>query len=149
MRSPGLAVAAVLVLTTSGLAGRAAIVAAVPQAAAVYAFLGLPVNLTGLAFSDVSSTLTERDGQRVLSLKAQVANVAGKPRPVPPVEIVIRGPAGEALYTWSVMPPKPSLEAGERMDVNARLASPPAKGERVDLQFTADRADTTVASLSR
>lgn len=129
-----------------GLWQRERVVRTVPQFAGLYARIGLPVNVRGLAFSAVESELVQDPQGRFLVVSGDVTNIAKGTTKVPPITVVVRGEGGNVLYSWTTEPPRPSLEPAELMHFRARLASPPQDGRSVQLRFGAGSPDG-VASL--
>ncbi len=142
----GLFVAAGLAVLGLGLWQRERIVRAMPQFADLYAKIGLPVNLRGLAFSAVESELVQDSQGRFLVVSGDVTNIAKDTAKVPPITVMVQGEDGKVLYSWTTEPPRPSLEPAELMHFRARLASPPEHGRSVQLRFGAGRPDS-VAGL--
>lgn len=121
---------------------REQIVRAVPQAASLYALAGMPVNLRGLEFFNVSSTIEEDGAARMLIVSGDVANATKGLVEVSRVAFTIRSAAGDMLYTWTIPAPRPALAPGESVSFSARLASPPADGRHVLVTFANDAAGT-------
>jgi predicted Zn finger-like uncharacterized protein len=142
----GLSVVAGLAALGLGLWQREHVVRAMPQFADLYAKIGLPVNVRGLAFSAVESELVEDPQGRFLVVSGDVTNIARGTTKVPPITVMVQGENGKVLYSWTTEPPRPSLEPAELMHFRARLASPPQDGRSVQLRFGAGTPDG-VASL--
>lgn len=130
-----------------GLWQRERVVRAMPQFADLYARIGLPVNLRGLAFSAVESELVQDPQGRFLVVSGDITNVARSTTKVPPITVLVQGEDGKPLYSWTTEPPRPSLEPAELMHFRARLASPPQDGRSVQLRFGAANPDG-IASLN-
>ena len=143
-----LAVAASLVLAAAAIAVpfRARLVQSVPGIGSLFAAMGLPVNVTGLAFSGVTSTLSRESGRAVLMVAGEIANLTGATVSLPHLEIVVRSESGETLYSWSVAPRDPDVAAGASVPFSARLASPPPAGRRILVGFRHNGLDGAVAS---
>ncbi|HEY8566798.1 MAG TPA: zinc-ribbon domain-containing protein [Beijerinckiaceae bacterium] len=130
-----IALALVLVLAVGLVAGRAGVVQAFPRSAALYAHIGLPVNLRGLEFRAVKAETEPVSGGTVLLVDGEVIGAARGETPVPPIAIALKGSDGQALYTWTVDPPRETVSQGEVARFKARLASPPADAREVLVQF--------------
>ncbi|WP_342149604.1 zinc-ribbon domain-containing protein [Methylorubrum sp. SB2] len=130
----GLAVAALLPLA---LLGRATVVRAMPQTAALYAGIGLSVNLRGIDFTDLAAFQSPAEGAEParLVVEGDLVGVARERVAVPPVEIEVRDEHGQSLYRWSVPGPRAALEPGERARFKASLSAPPAQGRRIEVRF--------------
>lgn len=135
-------------LTTLGLGlwQRERVVRMIPQFAGLYATLGLPVNVRGLAFSAVESELVQDQQGRFLVVSGDVTNIAKSTTKVPPITVIVQSEDGKVLYSWTTEPPRPSLDPAELMHFRARLASPPNDGRSVQLRFGAGSPDG-IASL--
>lgn len=117
------------------LAARRPIVQAAPFMAALYAGVGLPVNLRGLEISSLSTRLEEQAGGRVLWVEGQVANITSARAPVPDLALAVRGPDGAVLYSWTAASPRSQLDAADRMTFRTRLVSPPEGARDVHVAF--------------
>jgi predicted Zn finger-like uncharacterized protein len=116
------------------------VVRAAPQLAVLFETIGMPVNVRGLSLSAVESGLVE-DGQgRFLVVEGDVTNIAKGSTKVPLIEVAVKDASGQTLYTWTTEPPRPNLEPSELMRFRARLASPPANGQSVQVRFTSAEA---------
>jgi predicted Zn finger-like uncharacterized protein len=137
---------ATLVIAGSALWGRTHVVRAFPATAALYASIGLAVNLRGLEFRAVRSELVADGADTFLVVEGGIANISGRDTPVPPIEIGVRGAEGQMLYTWTDDPPRGTLATGDTAQFRARLAAPPAEARQVLVRFAAGRDGAAVAS---
>ena len=142
LRRPGGALASALVLiglvvaATAAIAARAAIVSIAPATAAVYASVGMPVNLRGLMIADLRATVTEQvDGQGELLVTGEIANLRDGETPAPNLRLALCGADRRELYVWTARPPKTRLGTRERVSFRARLAAPPAGVREVLVKF--------------
>lgn len=141
------ALAACLVLAAAlplALLGRAGVVRAMPQTAALFARVGLPVNLRGIDLADIVAFQVPAEGANParLVVEGDLVSVARERVAVPPIEVDVRGADGQSLYRWSVPGPRAALEPGERARFKASLSAPPEKGRQVEVQFS----DSSVAA---
>jgi hypothetical protein len=113
------------------------IVRIAPLAAAPYAALGLPVNLDGLALSELRSRVSMEGARKVLLVEGEIVNLRRGAKSVPPLALSVRGPDGRDEYAWTTRAPKSRLEPGEKVAFHARLVSPPADGAEVLVHFAA------------
>ncbi len=115
---------------------------AVPQTAALYSALGVPVNLQQMVFGKVTSRLFEESGQKILVVEGEIRNQANARQDVPALRLAVIDDAGQEIYSWGTSPPKARLEAGETAFFRARLAAPPSQGAQVAVRFAsgAERA---------
>jgi predicted Zn finger-like uncharacterized protein len=137
------AAASVLVMVSIAILGlgvwqRERVVRAMPQFADLYAKIGLPVNVRGLAFSAVESELVQDPQGRFLVVTGDVTNITRGTAKVPPITVMVQAEDGKVLYSWTTEPPRSSLESAELMHFRARLASPPENGRSVQLRFGAN-----------
>jgi predicted Zn finger-like uncharacterized protein len=140
-----------LALLTFGVAltvvfARGPIVRHWPETARLYAAVGAPVNLVGLDLKGVRSELVISGADAVLVVEGDIVNAASREMSVPRIEIAVRGPSGEALYTWTNEPPRRTLGPAETARFSAKLASPPAEGRQVLVRFAAASDGTPVAA---
>lgn len=126
---------AVLVLGMALIGWRAEMVRLWPPSATLYASLGLPVNLRGLALANFH-TVTLIDGhQRVLRIEGEIINLRRQTTPLPPIRLSVTDAQGHSLYSWTVVAQKTRLAAGEKLKVRARLAAPPVAGRHLLVDF--------------
>ncbi len=109
---------------------------AAPQLASTFEKLGLPVNVRGLSLTGIESSVVQ-DGQgRVLVVEGDVTNIGRGVAKVPLIELAVKDPGGQTLYTWTTEPPRNSLEPAELIHFRARLATPPEAGQTVLVRFS-------------
>lgn len=133
-RLPALILVLVAVVATL-LAWRKDIVRRAPQMASLYATIGLPVNLRGLVFQDVSVSHETHDGVPVLVVAGKIASTASMPVDVPRLRFALRNAAGVEIYAWTAVPAQSVLKPGETLAFRGRLASPPGDGQDVQVRF--------------
>jgi predicted Zn finger-like uncharacterized protein len=112
-----------------------------PPSASVYAFLGMPVNVRGIALIDVSYQQAVEDGQQVLSVTGKVVNISDRELPVPVVRVVLTDQAKRELYHWTFDVGVQTLKPGGQSPFVTRLSSPPPDARNVDIRF-AEAGDT-------
>jgi predicted Zn finger-like uncharacterized protein len=130
-----------LPLNAALLGWRSDVVRLMPQTASLFAAIGLPVNLRGLAFTDVKTTKEVHDGVPVLLVQGTIANVSRQPHDVARLRFAMRNSAGREIYTWTTLPARSVLAPGDSEPFQTRLASPPAEGREVVVRFF-NRRDT-------
>jgi predicted Zn finger-like uncharacterized protein len=133
-RLPAVILALVAVIAAL-IAWRADVVRNAPQLASLYGAIGLPVNLRGLAFTQVTIAKDSHDGMPVLLVEGTIASTASKPVEVPRLRIALRNAAGGEVYAWTAVPTRTVLEPGETLPFRSRLASPPNDGHDVVVRF--------------
>jgi predicted Zn finger-like uncharacterized protein len=134
---PGLPVTILaLIALNAGLIGwRADVVRIVPQTASLYAALGLPVNLRGLTFGDVTTAIETQDGVQVLVVEGTIASASQRAVEVPRLRFSVRNHRGQEVYAWTALPARGALSPGETMAFRSRLASPPPDMREVLVRF--------------
>ena len=141
VRRPSAAAAASLLVVAlcggalAAVAGKARVVAAFPPSEAVFATIGLPVNLTGLGIGEVRSTVVTGDGPPTLTLEGRIANLRREPVAVPALRIAVRDKSRRELYYWTAPAPKARLAAGETVLFRSRLSAPPRDGQDLTVSF--------------
>jgi len=131
---PGLILVLAAVCATL-LGWRKDIVRHVPQLASFYASIGLPVNLRGLAFTDVKLRSEMHDGVPVLLVEGMIVSTVSTPVEVPRLRFALRNAAGAEVYAWTAMPTQSVLEPGGKLPFRSRLASPPKDGHGLQVRF--------------
>jgi predicted Zn finger-like uncharacterized protein len=136
-RRPSVATVILLLLAVNAavLGWRSDVVRLMPQTASLFAAIGLPVNLRGLAFKDVTTTKDVHDGVSVLLVQGTIANVSRQPHDVPRIRFAMRNPGGSEVYVWTTLPARSALAPGDAQPFQTRLASPPAEGRDVVVRF--------------
>jgi hypothetical protein len=136
--APVFAVAGLALMGATAIACRATIVSIVPVTAAVYAGVGLPVNLSGLSIANLHVTVTQQtEGPGELLVTGEIENLSDGKTSVPDLRLALRGEDGREIYVWTTKGPKTSLNARERIPFRARLAAPPAGVREVLVKFDA------------
>ena len=114
---------------------RSDVVRAMPQTASLFAAIGLPVNLRGLAFSDITTTWETHDNATVLLVQGTITNVSKQPRDVPRIRLAMKNDKGAEVYSWTSLPTRTALAPGDSEPFQTRLASPPPEGQSVEVRF--------------
>ena len=131
----------VSVSAMGAVAAREPIVRIVPATAPVYAAIGLPVNLRGVAFDDLRTKIVEADGRRVLTVEGALVNLRDRKVETSDMRIAVRDAGSHEIYVWTTHAPKTALEPREQTSFRLRLASPPLGAHDVMVRFAsaADR----------
>ncbi len=136
--SPVLVLVGLVIMGTTVIATRAAIVAIAPATAAIYAGVGIPVNLRDLTVANVrATTMQQPDSSRELLVTGEIANLRDRETATPNLRLALRNEDGRELYVWTARAPKSRLGAHERVTFRARLAAPPAGVRDVLVKFAA------------
>lgn len=136
--------AASIVILIGAFWQREAVARMVPASATLFEAAGLPVNIRGLSFANVRSSLQSEGGSQFLLVEGTVTSLKQSALQVPLIEIRVRSGDGKVLYTWTTDPPRSSLNPGEALHFRARLATPPEAGRDVEVRF-ADHARSAAA----
>jgi predicted Zn finger-like uncharacterized protein len=136
-RRPSLATAlfTLFAINAALIGWRSDVVRVMPQTASLFAAIGLPVNLRGLAFTDVTTTRETHDGVTVLLVQGTIANISKQPRDVPRIRLAMKNDAGAEVYAWTALPDRTVLAPGDAEPFQTRLASPPPEGHVLMVRF--------------
>jgi predicted Zn finger-like uncharacterized protein len=136
-RQPGwsTAILALIAINLALVGWRSDIVRWLPQTASLYAAIGLPVNLRGLSFANVTTEKETQENVQVLIVEGLIVNDGKRPAEVPRLRFAIRNQAGQEIYSWTALPARNVLLAGEALQFRTRLASPPREGQQVLVRF--------------
>ena len=134
---PGWSTAILFLITINiGLiAWRADVVRVLPQTAAVYAAIGLEVNLRGLVFTEVVTRKETQDGTPMLVVEGVVKSASKHPIDVPRLRFAVRDAKGHEIYSWTALPARNTIAPGATMPFRSRLASPPPEAHAVLVRF--------------
>ena len=97
--------------------------------------IGLPVNLRGLAFTDVKIGNETHDGVPVLVVEGMIVSTVSTPVDVPRLRFALRNAAGAEVYAWTAHAVAAGAGARRNLPFRSRLASPPADGHDVQVRF--------------
>jgi predicted Zn finger-like uncharacterized protein len=137
-RVPGgmpVVIGALAVIMLGLVVARDRVVAVAPQTASLFASVGMPVNLRGLAFENVRTTGEMHEGVPVLIVEGTISNVGARPTEVPRLRFAMRNRSGQEIYAWTSVTGRNTLAPGETAPFRTRLASPPAEGRDVSVRF--------------
>src|SRR3989442_185261 len=96
-RRPGrpTAILALVALNAALVGWRAEVVRFLPQTASLYAAIGLPVNLRGLAFANIATATETHDGVPVLVVEGAIVNAKDRAAEVPRLRFSVRNQQGQ------------------------------------------------------
>jgi predicted Zn finger-like uncharacterized protein len=117
------------------IAWRTDIVRWFPQTASLYASIGLPVNLRGLAFVDIVTRKASEDGVQVLIVEGFIRNETRRTAQVPRLRFAVRNDSGHEIYSWTAQPARSAIPAGTTLPFRSRLASPPPETHEILVRF--------------
>jgi predicted Zn finger-like uncharacterized protein len=131
----GTAILALIAINIGLIAWRAEIVRHMPQMAALYATIGLDVNLRGLVFTDVVTRKETQDGVPMLVVEGVIKSASKRQVDVPRLRFAIRNAQGNEVYSWTALPTRNVIAPGATMPFRTRLASPPPDASAVLVRF--------------
>ena len=131
----------VMALAVVALAKREDIVRLAPPLAGAYAALGLPVNVQGLEWREVRTSLVTEASQKVLAVEGEIRNLRNQSQSLPDIQLSLRDTSGREVYVWKTPAPKADLGGGETIAFRARLASPPGSATAVRVLFAEAKTD--------
>lgn len=116
---------------------RARIVTQFPQLADVYNLLGVPLPESGasLQLSNVTTSRTAVDGDDVITVRGQLANISPRKQTLPPLRIQLSDGAGAVVTEWFFDVPEGPLDAGETVSFETVTKNPPASASSVSVTF--------------
>jgi predicted Zn finger-like uncharacterized protein len=125
-----------LLVLNAGLIGlRMQVVRALPQTASLYAAIGMPVNLRGLIFANVTTEKESNDSMQVLMVEGVIVNTTTRVAAVPRLRFAVRNEHGHEIYTWTARPAQNELAPGATLAFRSRLASPPPEAHDLLVRF--------------
>jgi hypothetical protein len=126
---------ALIILDAIVIGWRADFVRAMPQTASFYAWIGLPVNLRGLAFDGLATSTEQHENVPILVVEGNIVNDTHKMAEVPHLRFAVRNAARQEIYSWTAAPPRATLAPGNGLAFRTRLASPPPDAHDVLVRF--------------
>ena len=131
----GIAALSIVACAMAAVAARAAIVKAVPSTARIFAAVGLPVNLRGLALDNVRTNIFDLGDRKILVVEGAVVNLRDSAMETPNMRIVLRDADKREIYVWTAPAPRAKLEPNEQIAFRTRLAAPPDGVKDVLVKF--------------
>jgi hypothetical protein len=101
----------------------------------------MPVNVRGVALTNISYKQEYEGGQPVLSVTGKVVNMSNREQPVPEIRVVLMDDAKRELYHWTFDAGVPTLKPARKRRFMTRLSSPPADARNLNVRF-AEAGDT-------
>ena len=103
--------------------------------APLYAAVGLPVNVRGLVFTDVTVETQSQEGVSALLVQGTIVSTASRAVEIPRLRFAARNASGTEIYRWTALPERAVLAPGETLPFQSRLASPPSDTHDVLVRF--------------
>lgn len=137
LRVAGWAVLIVIVLAVlyAIISYRESIATAWPQTSSIYAAIGMPVNVLGLALNDVTPAQTFDAGQAQLEVSGRVVNVADRDIRVPRLRVALIDADAREIYRWTFDSGLRILGPGQGGGFTTRLNAPPREAQHVSVRF--------------
>jgi predicted Zn finger-like uncharacterized protein len=110
-----------------------------PKAAGAYAWVGAPVNPTGLALEKIAAT-PALDGLAAVTVSGVVRNVVDHPAAPPPVRVALLDKSGARIATQVLRLPANPIAPGKAQPFSISLPDPKAAAADVDVAFALDLA---------
>ena len=118
---------------------RVDIVKLYPKAAGAYAWVGAPVNPTGLAFEKIAA-IPAPDGLAAVTVSGQVRNVIGRATVAPPIRVALIDKSGARIASQVLRLPQQALAPGKIQGFSVSLPDPKGAAADVDVAFALDLA---------
>ena len=128
-------IVALIAISGGLLSWRKDVVRYIPQLASFYSAIGMPVNLRGVAFTNLKIGNEIHDGVPVLVVEGVIVSMVSTPVDIPRIRFALRNATGAEVYSWTAQPSQPVLGAYETLPFRSRLASPPAEGHDIQVRF--------------
>jgi predicted Zn finger-like uncharacterized protein len=114
---------------------REAIASAWPASSSFYKAIGLPVDASDLAVTDVKSHREVVNGQLVLVVSGNLVNIADRALPVPALRVTLFDSDDHQLEHWDFSAEKKLLKPGDRIGFTTQHANPPATTHNFKVTF--------------
>lgn len=133
---PLAALACLLAVLSLALLFRTSLVRLQPNLAGVFASIGLPVNIRGLALEAIAPRLEAEGSRQALVVTGNIRNLTRSERDIPQLRLAILDASGKETAILSSPPPQEKLAGGATIAFSTRLAVPSGGGERFELRFS-------------
>ncbi len=125
-----------IVVLGGGFFARGMIMDMVPAAMGIYEMIGLGEKPgAGLAIQKITPSRETQGGKSVLVIKATIANISDKERPVPLIEIVLKDGKEKAIKTLTAAPLRNRLPARKKMRFSYTVTDPPPLARNFEIGF--------------
>ena len=122
LMAPAFVLVGLVIMGATAIAARAAIVSIAPTTAALYAGVGLPVNLSGLSIAKVRVTVAQQtEGPGELLITGEIENLRHAKTSVPDLRLALRGEDGREIYVWTYMDPARLQRVWQRLVPRSQL----------------------------
>lgn len=134
------AIAACLAVTMGVIGKRNEIVRFLPGTGALYAAIGLPVNIRDLEFGAVTAARADASVGGVVEVSGTIHNIAHRRVSVPRLTFEVRNAAGTVLASWSENAPKRSLASEETLAFATKTEALPEGYTDIAVHFSDEAA---------
>ena len=112
------------------------VVRALPGSIMIYDKVGIPVNIPGFKFANISHQYLLAGGTRVLAIRGEIINMTSKAKTVPSLRFALRNKKGREVYHWSLngVSRRP-LKPGASARFLTRIAEPPKYADDFQIRF--------------
>ncbi len=131
------AAAACILLVAGSLAARERVVRSLPRTAGVYQAIGLPVNVRGLEFANVSARVEAPVSD--IAVSGEIRNVAHRRMPVQRIAYDVLDASGASVASWSEAAPTRMLASRASVAFASQPHAIPSDGRTVLVRFDDDR----------
>jgi len=111
-----------------------------PQSSSFYAFINLPVNIRGLAFTEIGHDRLVEDGESVLRISGRINNISERELIVPAIYVSLRDVEERELYGWTIDAGIVVLGPGQSSPFVVHLPNPPPDIVGTELSFATGTA---------
>jgi len=131
-----LVVVLILMVLAGLVVGRNEVVAAFPQALAIYDRLGLPVTARlGLELRGLTARRLEEHGVTIFVVEGEVHNLTRSERPVPPVRVALLDAEGRELDSALFRAAQPTVAGNGVVRFEAKMLDPPLAARSFRVAF--------------
>jgi predicted Zn finger-like uncharacterized protein len=106
-----------------------------PNTASVYATIGMPVNITGLEFSQIDVAKTFDGPTPMIVVTGSVKNVSRGVKAAPSIRFALRDETGEELTHWIADLPGEALQPGAARTFRSTLDAPISSAVDLEARF--------------
>lgn len=117
------------------LSTRHAVVSVLPGTARLYAAVGYPVNLRGLAFRNIVFERDVEGGIPVLLVRGEVVNITQSPQVVPRIRLALRDRHDVEIYRWTASVSEQRIQPSGHVPFSTRLITPPDAAASLEVRF--------------
>jgi hypothetical protein len=111
-----------------------------PGTAAIYAAMGVPVNVRGLEFSNLGYRWAgDNAGRPALEIAGEVTNITTEPLIVPTVVFALLDEDGLEIFHWATVIRRSALPPGKTTRFQARIPAPPEAVRGLQVHFATER----------